>query len=158
MAAPDPIRYATENPYTKGSTLVAGQEVQTPEGLGTILWMVETALAFSGGGRVSRYQPVAIADQAIPGISLATSVANTNWVPVRVAFPVLVLALSVTGVDGAGNSAVAIGDTVYYDLGVLNVDNANGSQFGVALAAVNSAATAVIPVLLLPFPGTANAA
>lgn len=56
--------------------------------------------------------------------------------------------LSVQGIDGVGNSAVAVGDIVYYtaaDTPKLGKKTA-GVQFGYALAAVGSGATATIPV------------
>lgn len=66
-----------------------------------------------------------------------------------------VVSLSVQGADGAGNSAVAAGDRLYYDdagTPVINKDVTNGMFFGIALAAVGSGATATIEVLHLP-PG-----
>jgi predicted RecA/RadA family phage recombinase len=56
--------------------------------------------------------------------------------------------LPVTGADGLGNSAVAVGDIVYDDSGTLNIDDANGTEFGVALGAVSSGATATVSVRL----------
>ena len=56
--------------------------------------------------------------------------------------------LSVTGADGSGNSAVAVGDIIYHDTDTLNVDDANGVEFGVALEAVTSGATDTINVRL----------
>jgi predicted RecA/RadA family phage recombinase len=66
-----------------------------------------------------------------------------------------VFSLSVQGADGAGNSAVAAGDKLYYDdagTPVINKDVTNGVFFGIALGAVTSGATATIEVLHLP-PG-----
>lgn len=57
---------------------------------------------------------------------------------------------SVKGVDGAGNSAVAEGDILYYvdaDTPVLSKKN-TGVRFGYAAAAVTSGATATIPVII----------
>lgn len=54
--------------------------------------------------------------------------------------------LSVTGVNNSGNSAVAFGDKVYMDSGVINKDNVDGVSFGVALGVVAAGSTAVIPV------------
>ena len=96
----------------------------------------------------------------IAGVCLATSVANTNWVPVRVGFPVRVMAMSVKGESDAGaNEAVAIGDTVFLDSdGELNRDEVNGTPWGMALSTVaGDGSTTVIPVLLFPFGGLANA-
>ncbi len=59
--------------------------------------------------------------------------------------------LPVKGVDGGGNSAVAIGDKIYY----VDADNPKlskkvaGALFGKALGTVNLGATATIPVLLV---------
>lgn len=64
-------------------------------------------------------------------------------------FGPFVAEFSVKGVDGSGNSAVAVGDKLYYtdaDTPVLNKKN-TGRFFGYALGAVSSGATAAIPVL-----------
>jgi len=73
--------------------------------------------------------------------------------------------LSVKGADANGNSAVAVGDTIYYvdaDTPKLS-KKATGYAFGVALGAVESGATTVIPVWHWPnagvgaaFPGTGD--
>lgn len=58
--------------------------------------------------------------------------------------------LSVKGVNAGGNSAVAVGDKIYYtdaDTPVLN-KKTTGRLFGYALGAVLSSATTTIPVLL----------
>ena len=44
------------------------------------------------------------------------------------------------------NAAVAAGDTLYYDAGVLNKDNTNGKRYGYALDPVTSGATTTIRV------------
>lgn len=57
--------------------------------------------------------------------------------------------LSVKGENNVGNSAVAIGDILYYEAGQtppINKDNVAGVRFGYALAAITSGATATIPV------------
>jgi hypothetical protein len=57
---------------------------------------------------------------------------------------------SVKGVDAGGNSAVAIGDVIYYvdaDTPVLSKKVA-GRKFGIALEAVGAGATATIRVLV----------
>lgn len=62
------------------------------------------------------------------------------------------VAVSVKGVDGGGNSAVAVGDKIYYvdaDTPVLS-KKATGRFFGFANGAVNSAATATINVFKMP--------
>lgn len=58
--------------------------------------------------------------------------------------------LSVKGVDGVGNSAVAIGDAIYWTVGDTPQLNkkATGALFGYALEAVTSGSTATINVLL----------
>lgn len=59
-----------------------------------------------------------------------------------------VCTLSVKGIDGAGNSAVAVGDIIYYvsgDTPKLSKKN-TGVRFGYALATVGLGATATIPV------------
>lgn len=57
--------------------------------------------------------------------------------------------LSVEGVNAGGNSAVAIGDIIYYEAGEtppLNKDATNGVRFGYALGTVASSETGTIPV------------
>lgn len=59
-----------------------------------------------------------------------------------------VFLLAVRGVDGAGNSAVAVGDILYYvaaDTPKLS-KKTTGVRFGYALGAVGGGATATIPV------------
>jgi predicted RecA/RadA family phage recombinase len=58
--------------------------------------------------------------------------------------------LSVKGVDGSGNSAVAAGDIIYYvaaDTPKLS-KKATGVRYGYATAAITSGSTATIPVKL----------
>lgn len=57
--------------------------------------------------------------------------------------------LSVTGADDMGNAAISIGDYVYLDTGVLNVDSVNGVKWGIAIDAVSSGATSTIRVMML---------
>ena len=152
------LRYLTANPYTTGQTLAAGDELATPQTSDCIIYMVETSLTFTGGGRTSRYQPVQVGDILLPGIALAATAANTNWCPVRIGFFPRVLALSIHGEDANGNATISIGDTILADSdGELNNDVTNGTPFGLALAAVGSGSTTVIPVLLFPFGKLANA-
>jgi predicted RecA/RadA family phage recombinase len=57
--------------------------------------------------------------------------------------------LSVKGINGSGNSAVAVGDKLYYtdaDTPVLNKKD-TGRFFGYALEAIDAGATATIQVL-----------
>lgn len=61
-----------------------------------------------------------------------------------------VVSVSVKGVDGVGNSAVAVGDKLYYvdaDSPKLSKKN-TGTFFGYALGTVTAGATAAIDVLL----------
>jgi predicted RecA/RadA family phage recombinase len=54
--------------------------------------------------------------------------------------------LTVSAANNTGNSAVSFGDRIFMDAGVLNKDDVDGTQFGVALGPVAAGATAVIPV------------
>lgn len=74
---------------------------------------------------------------------------NTTSVQFRGVFDI-----SVKGIDQVGNSAVAVGDTLYYTDGdTPKVSKKNtGTKFGTALGAVNSAATKTIPVRLAGSP------
>jgi predicted RecA/RadA family phage recombinase len=61
-----------------------------------------------------------------------------------------VATLSVKGIDGGGNSAVAVGDVIYYvtaDTPKLS-KKATGVRFGYALDAITSGSTATIRVKL----------
>lgn len=67
---------------------------------------------------------------------------------------------SVKGIDGSGDSAVAVGDAIWYtdgDTPKLN-KKSSGYFFGVALEAVLSGATTTIQVLHIPSPGTGTLA
>lgn len=80
----------------------------------------------------------------LPGVALTDERADGTT---TVAFEG-VFNLSVRGVDGAGNSAVAVGDILYYvaaDTPKLSKKN-TGVRFGYALGTVNAGATATIPV------------
>ena len=60
--------------------------------------------------------------------------------------------LSVKGVDGVGNSAVIIGDKIYFvnaDTPKLSKKN-TGDYFGIALGLVSGGETATIPVKIAP--------
>jgi|SRR5437016_2382103 len=63
-----------------------------------------------------------------------------------------VFKLSVTGTNQSGNSAVAFGDKLFLDgsSAVITKDSTK-TEFGIALGAVDSAATAVIPVKVTGF-------
>ena len=56
--------------------------------------------------------------------------------------------LTVVGEDGVGNTAIAIGDKVYLDGTDVNADDTNGIEFGIALDAVTSGSSIIIPVRL----------
>lgn len=68
--------------------------------------------------------------------------------------------LSVKGVNDAGNSAVSVGDKIFYVIGDTPLLSKKGSGyfFGFALGTVGSSLTATIPVLQIqgPGPGTAD--
>lgn len=81
----------------------------------------------------------------IPGVALVAEDANgvttvaTNGV----------FRLSVKGENNGGNSAVAVGDILYYEAGQtppVNKDSTAGIRFGYALAVVSSGATTTIAV------------
>ena len=81
----------------------------------------------------------------MPGVALTCSESGTNNVTMKRNG---VFNLSVKGIDGGGNSAVAIGDILYHtaaDTPPLS-KKATGVRFGYALEAVNSAATGTIKV------------
>lgn len=59
-----------------------------------------------------------------------------------------VIKVAVHGEDGSGDTAVAIGDTVYWDTDEVNADDTNGVKLGFALAAVVSGATTSIDIAL----------
>jgi len=60
--------------------------------------------------------------------------------------------LSVTATDDAGNSAVAIGDRLYFD-GTTITKKKSGKLFGIALETVTTGETATINVLIAPVTG-----
>jgi len=80
----------------------------------------------------------------IPGVALAAEdAAGVTTVALNGAFD-----LSVKGIDGSGNSAVALGDNIYYVTGDTPKlsKKATGVFFGRALGTVSSSATATITV------------
>jgi hypothetical protein len=84
----------------------------------------------------------------LPGVCLNDRVAATGLADVEFDEELLMITASVQGVDGAGNSAVAVGDLLYYDgTNVLNKNNA-GRAYGVAFATVGAGLTATINVVL----------
>jgi len=52
----------------------------------------------------------------------------------------------VVAVNHSGNSAVAVGDLLYVDTGVINKDSTDGVEFGYALDAIDAGDTADIRV------------
>lgn len=54
--------------------------------------------------------------------------------------------VSVTAVNHSGNSAVAVGDKLYLDTGVINKDSTDGVPFGYALDAIDAGDTEIIRV------------
>lgn len=91
----------------------------------------------SGGPvRIGAFCGVAVADKRADGKTVVRIRGVVN--------------VSVKGVDGAGNSAVAVGDKLYYvDADTPNLSKkATGTFFGYALGAVASGSTADIDVLL----------
>ena len=81
----------------------------------------------------------------IPGVALTPKdTNNVATIATDGAF-----ALPVKGENNAGNSAVAVGDILYYEAGQtppINKDNVAGVRFGYALGAVSSGATTTITV------------
>ena len=86
---------------------------------------------------------------------VASQVGSINCVPISDAVSGTAVACyvkgvithAVTAVDDMGNAAVSVGDKLYLNSGVLNVDSVTGgTAFGVALEDVTSGATATIRV------------
>jgi len=93
---------------------------------------------------VTSGSPVVVGN--IVGVALTDTDSDGN---VRVA-TTGVWNLSVKAVDGAGDSAVSVGDYIYYVTGetpYLSKEN-SGKLFGVALGSVAAGQTATIPVKL----------
>ena len=81
-----------------------------------------------------------------PGVALTSTDGNDNVTVKRSG----VFNLSVKGIDGGGNSAVAVGDILYYvnaDTPKISKKN-TGVRFGYALQTVGSGSTATIRVML----------
>lgn len=84
----------------------------------------------------------------IPGVALTAEGAGGNAATETSVDTGGVYNLTVEGVDGSGNSAVAVGDILYYSSGdtiKINKKTA-GVRFGYALGAVGSGASGTIPV------------
>jgi len=85
----------------------------------------------------------------IPGVALTDEAEGGNAAGEITIDTGGVYNLSVKGENQSGNSAVAIGDIIYYEAGqtpTLNKDATNGVRFGYALGTVGSGQTATIPV------------
>lgn len=81
----------------------------------------------------------------LAGVAVAAKDTTTSKTPIKT---VGVFSLSVKGVDGGGNSAVAVGDIIYYVTGDTPKlsKKTSGVRFGYALGTVSSGATATIDV------------
>ena len=81
------------------------------------------------------------------GVAVNAKDGNGNTV---VDFGPSVYALSVKGIDGSGNSAVAVGDELFYTDGDTPPvsKKATGTHIGFALATVGSSLTATVNVLV----------
>lgn len=90
--------------------------------------------------------PVRIGDM----VGVAVTAERTDGTTTVLLPPGAVVSLSVKGVDGSGNSAVAIGDTLYYvDADTPKVSKKTaGKKIGYALEAITSGSTATIKVKL----------
>lgn len=109
----------------------------------TYMWTKSRPLVCSSPATPVSGDPVVCGQ--IPGVALAAEDANgLTTVALDGVFE-----LSVKGENNSGNSAVAVGDILYYEAGQtppVNKDGTAGIRFGYALAAVNSGATTTIPV------------
>lgn len=104
-----------------------------------ITWTNGTGTAVASG------DPVAIGQ--LPGVA-AVDIANAGYGTVETTG---VFDLSVKAVDTGGNSAVAIGDKIYFvsaDTPKLSKKN-TGVLYGYALGAINAGSTATISVRLI---------
>lgn len=91
------------------------------------------------GGLVLSGDPVVVGE--LPGVALTDENADGNATIQTDG----VFRLPVKG-ETTTDAAVAVGDIVYYDAGVINKDSSNGVRFGYALDAVSSGATSTIRV------------
>lgn len=85
----------------------------------------------------------------IPGVALTDEAEGGNAAGECTIDTGGVYLLSVEAVNNAGNSAVAIGDILYYEAGQappVNKDNVAGVRFGYALGTVGAGLTATIAV------------
>jgi hypothetical protein len=105
-------------------------------------------IPYTVGASVAKGTPVVLGASKMPGITeTATASSGTQVATVRTKG---VVKVSVKGVDGSGNAAIAVGALIRFTVGdtpKLNV-KATGSAWGVALEAVGSGETATIKVKL----------
>jgi predicted RecA/RadA family phage recombinase len=105
-------------------------------------------LPLTVGASVAAGSPVCVGQ--LPGVTVtATGSSGTQNATVCVKNGA-VFNLSVKAVDGGGNSAVSVGDIIYWVVGdtpKLSKKN-TGVKFGIALQAITSGSTATIPVRL----------
>lgn len=84
------------------------------------------------------------------GVAVTTEAEGGNATGVTTVLTKGVVNVSVKGINGGGNSAVAVGDKIYYvdaDTPVLS-KKTSGRLFGYALSTVGSSSTGTIPVML----------
>ena len=109
----------------------------------TYMWTESLPLTCSAPTTPSSGDPVMCGQ--IPGVALADEDANgVTTVALDGVF-----ALSVKGENNSGNTAVSVGDILYYEAGQtppINKDSTSGIRFGYALGAVSSGATTTINV------------
>lgn len=118
---------------------------------GKLIDVTESVLAHPthADGLVDSGDPVTIGTSKLGGVAQVSAENSTEKVAVRVPGGPVVK-VNVRGEDAAGNAAIAEGDFVYLDTDLeVNKDATNGSKFGVALEAVGSGITALIPVKLV---------
>ena len=131
-----------QNPYQTG--LTAGTEMSAGEG-GRFFTLLESTLihADPGDTLIDKGQPCYVSGgTALKGVAQTSAAAATDYLSIDTRG---IYALSVV----ADNGAITIGDQLYIGTDGL-VDNTSGSSFafGIALGALDSAATGVIAVLL----------
>lgn len=131
-----------QNGYEVGGT--AGQQA-SPSGGGRILNLLESGMSHptASGNLVDKGMPIAYGN--IVGVAMADAAANTDYIGTDTEG---LWHLSVIGTDESGNSAVAIGDSLFLSSGAAATltKNSSGTRFGTALGAVAAGATTVIVV------------
>ncbi len=142
----------SQNPYVLTPTQVAGVEAQSfvP---GQRVYILESQLTHPthADGFVDSGDPVAFpaASNEFTGVARNSATAATEYIAVDVANNGVHL-MSILAEDNGGGSAVAYGDLIYLDAGVINKD-ATGIRLGMYLGeTIPSTTTAVGPVLSMP--------